>query len=415
MVADETAILEDINSFLEEIAQVRDEAEDNNENVVDFRPDAENYDDQRKLAYNIIFVIPLLPIIFVLIGGILKKSICFSISYILMWCSCTMMWLLLAIHLPIAVLLNDSCKFLDVVDQNVTATFNSSDGEIFEACLNNEKLVVTLGLTGNLNFRNQITFPTLGNITDDFQFSNLLSFDADAQSTNFTTFYGAGDDALTTINNLAVLSSNTIPNGLARYYTRDNITALTSTDYYTSGTASEISMDDLKNLLLAENSSINAFRLVVTKIQSNLTSVSALVSSIENNTQILVNRVDNASVLLNPLFGNVDDLIDTARCGFIGDAYYDTKAVMCSSVLGALSRIVISMFIIAILSLFSCCITIKLVRKVEWFQLQKKEDKERKLQQSFQPNQPTIVLMQPPGINGQQPGNQAMYYNSNKI
>ena len=415
LVEVESAILQSIDDFLEEITEVRDDADDNKNDVVDFRPDAEDYDDMRKLSYNILFVIPLLPIIFVLIGGILKKSVCFSIAYILMWCSCTLMWLLLAIHLPIAVLLNDSCKFLDVVDQNVTATFNNSAGEILQACLNNDRLVETLGLSGDLNFTNEITFPSLGNITQNFQFSSLLSFDSDAQAMNFTTFYKAGDDALSVINNLTLNSPNTALNSLARHYTRDNISALTSTDYYTSATTPEITLDDLKNLLLAENSSITAFTLVVTQIQSNLTSVSDLVASIENSTQILVNRVDNASVLLNPLFDSVDDLIDTARCGFIGDAYYDTKAVMCSSVLGALSRIVVSMFVIAILSLFSCCITVKLVRKVEWFQLQKKEDKERKLQQSFQPNQPTIVVMQPPGINGQQPGNQAMYYNSNKI
>eukprot|EP00483_Globobulimina_turgida_P005888 UN05898 len=74
------------------------------------------------------------------------------------------------------------------------------------------------------------------------------------------------------------------------------------------------------------------------------------------------------------------------------------------------------MFVIAVLSLFSCIWSVKLVRKVEWFQIQKKENKDRKLQQSLQPNKPTFVVMQPLiNSNQYQPGNggpaQAMYYN----
>merc|ERR1711971_560075 len=134
----------------------------------------------------------------------------------------------------------------------------------------------------------------------------------------------------------------------------------------------------------------------------------------------------------NPLFVSVAEVESAARCGFVGDAYRDTKAVMCSAVLGSLSRIVVSMMVIAFLSLFACLWSVKLVRRVEWWQTQKREEKEEKLQQSFQPNKPKIIVMQQQHghghgqHNGYQPGMgggmgrnmnmpqqaQGMYYNS---
>merc|ERR1712244_196851 len=177
-------------------------------------------------------------------------------------------------------------------------------------------------------------------------------------------------------------------------------------------------------LLDAESSSISAFNQTVNEIQADVAAVTDKVSDITLDTQQLVDDVDNASTILDPLFVKVDVLINETECSFIGDAYLDTKAVMCQSVLGALSRIVVAMFVIAVLSVFGCLISIKLVRRVEWLQVQKKDDKDNKLRQSFQPNKPTIVLMQPQrgsmiGHGGYQPGGnivnpaQGVYYNQN--
>jgi hypothetical protein len=304
------------------------------------------------------------------------------------------MWLLLALHLPIAILLNDSCDFIDIVDSNITHYIDGTAGDVFQACLTNDKLTDALGVGDSLNFTNQITFPTLGNITQEFQFSELMSFEDDAFATNFTTFYGTGDEALIVINNLTAISPKTGPNSLPTSFTRANISNLNSSAYYPYNSTLQVTLEDLKNLLLAESASISAFNRTVYKIRANLSSVSNQVSVIENSVHQLANRVDNASILLNPLFDAVDDMIDTARCGFIGDAYYNTKSVMCKAVLGSLSRIVISMIVIAVLSMFSCCCSFKLVRRVEWWNKQKKEEKEEQNQQLQQVNRPSIIVMQ---------------------
>merc|ERR1719411_245151 len=153
-------------------------------------------------------------------------------------------------------------------------------------------------------------------------------------------------------------------------------------------------LEELKGVMVAERLSITAFNETVQHIQQNISAVSAMAASIETDVQELVNNVDNASLLLNPLFVSVAEMESAARCGFVGDAYHDTKAVMCSAVLGSLSRIVVSMMVIAFLSLFACLCSVKLVRRVEWWQTQKREEKEDKLQQSFQPNKPKIIVMQ---------------------
>jgi len=162
-------------------------------------------------------------------------------------------------------------------------------------------------------------------------------------------------------------------------------------------------LDYLQRKMMAEAASISAFNDTVYKIRANLSAVDDQVEWLQRNVQDLVNNVDNASALLKPLFEVVIDVENAAECGFVGDAYQDTKSVMCSAVLGSLSRIVVAMFVIAVLSMVGCMWSIQLVRRVDRWQVQKKEEKEDKLQQSMQPKKPSIILMQQPQ-GYQQPG-----------
>jgi len=437
LVGVEAEIIAQVDAFMFQIEEVQLSLVETEGEVEKQREMVELHNGHRELAYNIIFAIPLIAIVFILFGGILKKPLCFSLSYVCLWFTCTLMWLLLAVHLPLAVLLNDACNFLDVADQNFSAVFpqtmdagNASVGELFDACVADEGLTDTLGLSEFLNFTQQITFPSLGNISQEFQFTELIAFEDDAFSTNFTTFYATGDAALLTINNLTAHSPLALggDGALLVHWDRSNVAALNSTAYYPINTDAQEALDELKGVLEAESLSIEAFSDTVERIQSNVSAVSAAAASIEADVQDLVSAVDNTSALLSPLFASVAEMDSEARCGFIGSAYRDTKAVMCSAVLGSLSRIVVSMLVIAFLSLFACLCSVKLVRRVEWWQTQKREEKEDKLQQSFQPNKQKIIVMQQqpqlgayqPGGNhghghGHMPQSQGMYYNAQHL
>merc|ERR1719229_1663001 len=135
LVNDSTVILEQMDDFIDSITTVRDEVEDVEDKVTESRDLVETHNGHRELSYNIIFAIPLIAIVYLLFGGVLKKPVCFTFAYCYLWFSCTLMWALLAVHLPVAVLLYDSCAFLDVVEQNVTSTINGTAGEVIQACL----------------------------------------------------------------------------------------------------------------------------------------------------------------------------------------------------------------------------------------------------------------------------------------
>jgi len=402
----EDVILNQTDFFIENINEVEGKlmtVEVEMESGFATRDHLEEYNGHRELAYNVVFAVPLIAVIYLLFGGVLKKPMCFTLAYCYLWFSCTLMWALLAVHLPIAVLLHDSCDFLEVVDQNVTGTIGGTPGEVFEACLTGEPLADTLGLSAFLNFTEEITFPSFANLSNDFQFDQLSTLEVDANSTSFTTFYGKGDDALLTINSYTAASD--FADGYV--WTRDNISAFDSTVYYPLNDAEDIAtratLDDLQGVLMAEEESISAFNETLSDIRYDLYAVNVQSEELEQSVQALANNMDEASDLLIPLFDSVHDMEEAAECAFVGDAYHDTKAVMCAAVLGSLSRIVVAMFVIAILSMLSCMWSIQLVRRVEWWQTQKRQEREDKLQQSMQPKKPSIILMrQPHGY--QQPG-----------
>jgi len=404
LVDEKANITQAMDGFIETVTEFRDYVETAEDDVTESRTTVEELNDRRELSYNIIFAIPLVATFYLLFGVVLKKPACFTCAYCYMWFSCTLMWALLVVHLPVAVLLNDSCDFLDVVDNNVTSVINGSTGEVAQACLTGDPLVATLGLSTYLNFTHKITFPSLGNISDNFQFNQLDEFEGDAFSINFTTFYSEGNDALMAINNLTSTSPYASYNLTSLVWSRENIASLDSSWYYplnvsnvTDETATaKQTLDDLQDLLMAESVSIAAFNMTVYKIRANLSAVDLQAEDLEHCVQDLANNVENASSLLTPIFDAVEDMEAAAECGFIGDGYENTKLVMCNAVLGPLSRIVVAMFVIAILSMVGCVCSIQLVRRVDRWQEQKKQEKDDKLQQSMQPNKPKIILMQQP-------------------
>jgi len=411
LIDSEDVIVASIDTFASALRSVGEQLADAQDSVLDARGTVDEYNEKREQAYMAIFVVPLLPIVFILFGGILLKSACFSIAYVCLWFSCTLMWLLLMVHWPLAVIMHDSCALLNVVDSNISAVVDGAGGaatdsaiQVFQACLDNTKLTEVFDV--DLDFVNEISFPTL-DIGDSFSFAALTSFEQDAFAVNFSTFYAQGDVALLAINNLTSSSPYLGPRSLVANYSRDDdISTLNSSAYWPVDSVPQQTLEELKGLLLAEQASIDAFNATVFKIRANLTAVNTAVAEIEGDVQSLTDRVNNASLLLDPLFVNVETMVNTTRCGFIGDAYYDTKAVMCEAVLGSLARIVLSMFVIAILSIVSCVLSFKMVRRVEWYQKQKKDEKQQKLQQSMQPNhnKPNIIIMQQNPDGSYQPG-----------
>jgi hypothetical protein len=89
------------------------------------------------------------------------------------------MFILLAIHLPLAAVVSDGCVYVDEHQGLLNETFTGDKANVavvINACLLNTSLITALNLTEELNFANQITFPDLPPINQSFDFPALDTF-----------------------------------------------------------------------------------------------------------------------------------------------------------------------------------------------------------------------------------------------
>ncbi len=213
-------------------------------------------------------------------------------------------------------------------------------------CLDDDRLVEILGLDDQLSFTDNIEFPEMGDVAEDFQFDGFSNFSDDAQTVDYTTFYGPGNDALDGINQLiadcletVTVSSVVVYDYAActankgRHYGRSNYTGIDPSDYYDPSDAlSEQQWEAMANLtdvLYVETLTLSAFEDVADDIKAEIQAVVDQSAVIENDTAAAVDRVNDAEAVLDPVFVIVDGIVDTARCGFVGDGYLDIHHVLC--------------------------------------------------------------------------------------
>lgn len=315
-------------------------------------------------------------------------------NYACLWLSFVLMFFLLTIHLPFAMVLQDSCALIDKVDDNVTSYVDGTPGDLIESCLNNTAIGSVFNLTSQLGFREQIgdALNQDVNLTGAFNFPGLDSFE---QEVDLSTFQEKGNIALANIN--SNINACDVPSCVnTTYYTRDNITSFDPNNFFTNNTLDSAtrwgnSTRD-KIIIGAETASITAMQSVIDKITGNLTTINNAAIDIKNDTEDLNARLNNVSTLLNPLFDRVDIILETAKCGFVGEAYYGMKDVMCSQVLGALGTMVVCMLLIAFSSFCACCCAFKMVRRIKPL---KSEEEEAEEKQKMQPPQQIIMVASP--------------------
>jgi archaellum component FlaC len=428
---------DDITSSIDDFSEMisdNDELITEQKELIDDKlgPQLEEFNSIREQAYNGLFAIPILPIVFALLGGLFKLSICFTLTYILLWFSFTFMFVLLAVHLPIAALLSDICGLFDEIDKNVTGTVGNNDfAKIFASCLDDSSLLDVFGVSDDLNFTSLISFDALDQLDlgSAFNLTAFDSFENSAFNLSFNTFYENGNEAIKFINNVTAYISNNVYTETPHVYTRENInTTFPDVDYYYPNVDLTPSTDDDNakralqasvDVVMAEKLAVTEFNNTINKIKANMSNIVDQANHLEGTVDLLVKNLTKAEQLLDPVFVQVEAVFDVVTCGFIGEAYWDVKDIMCGQgVLGSLARIVVSMLVIGICSVVACCASVKMVRKIEWRNLQAKEAKSASKSQNQspyknqneqrpmlgQPQQPTVIVMQQPmsmGMQGQ--------------
>ena len=137
----------------------------------------------------------------------------------------------------------------------------------------------------------------------------------------------------------------------------------------------------MTDVLFMEHLTFTVFQSVADDIRLEIQAVADQAEVIESDTFYAVARVDEAESVLDPVFVVVDGIVDTARCGFVGNGYLDIHHVLCEDVMGVLARIVVAMMVVAVTSLIACCCTVKMVRKSYWLKQQNMAKKRRKSSQ----------------------------------
>jgi hypothetical protein len=385
----------DINDML---VEARDDYDDS------YRPEAENINDTRELAYEILFAAALVPIIFVVLGGILRKSICFTMAYALMWFVFFVMCLMLFIHLPISVGLNDTCKYIDSHDDDMTEVLGNKTGKLVQACFDDTPIAEVFGMSDDFEFA-AIDF-------GDFNLSEVesaLTFDSlDGFLVNLTdidplsTFGETVDELLVAVNSLVencvCTSDGTRANDR---YNRTNIfdlDSITANDYYNSasGIPAEVEAYELLNqtayatqlTVSAETSASAQFDAAVIDLLSDAEGLKNVTQNLKEDVLHFFTIFELVAVILQPLLDKANEIIANGKCGFIGVAYEGFKASMCENILASLSTMVLCMFLICIFSCVSCCLSMKMVRKIDPVM---SEEYERR--QLFPNGQPQVIIM----------------------
>ncbi|MES1911123.1 MAG: hypothetical protein MHM6MM_003607 [Cercozoa sp. M6MM] len=200
--------------------------------VEDVGHDVEEYDKMRYVGFTILFVLPLAAA-FVLggFGVLLKRSWPFWLNFILGGIAAVrsssavpmmkrfghthvhvqiLVWLLLAVHLPTAMVMSDGCTYISIKESNLRSVLDGQAGDVAQACLDDTPLVAALNLTNELDFREALVFPSLPNISSAFSFSELSNFQSQVHALDVQReFGGPVDQALYYLGNLTVAKDAT--------------------------------------------------------------------------------------------------------------------------------------------------------------------------------------------------------------
>ena len=129
------------------------------------------------------------------------------------------MFILSAVHLPLATVLSDVCNYVDTI--NVTGSVRGQGGVILNACLYNLNLIDVYNLQSQLNFTSQVVFPSFQNPAQKFSFSQLNTMQTQIASLTPASF---GTQSGSTFTSITALGANCGANIAADLTTLNTLT-----------------------------------------------------------------------------------------------------------------------------------------------------------------------------------------------
>eukprot|EP00475_Leptophrys_vorax_P037253 TRINITY_DN6397_c0_g1_i4.p1 TRINITY_DN6397_c0_g1~~TRINITY_DN6397_c0_g1_i4.p1 ORF type:complete len:574 (-),score=129.01 TRINITY_DN6397_c0_g1_i4:36-1757(-) len=234
-----------------------------------------------------LLLIPLFAVVVLFVAAVMNKKSLFTCNACNLWCAWFFMSILLAVHLPLAVLLSDGCIYLDdhETSQSYNSLINNADAErVLNACFDNTGLGAALNITDKVAFINQnwtSQIPSTQDVTNAFNFPLLESFK------NLTDAINTGDVINFTLLNESITVFNQQPtnckNNTGNWDNTNVLNATLVSNNLTCLVANQTFLV-IQNLLTAKTTADNK----IAEIKQNLVNVIIAVSNVKGNITILV-------------------------------------------------------------------------------------------------------------------------------
>jgi len=337
----------------------------------DIRPEITKWNNLRTIIFSLFFAFPLLPIILSAFTILTKKTIFLTIQNGLTWFTCSLISIILGIHLIITVVLADICALNDVVlNEGIAGIEDMKDNagaDIIQDCFDNIPLLEVFNMSGKLDFGETIDLDFDFNTTSAFNLDNLADLRATIAFTSTSTFNGRGDAALQACNDLIAGADDPTPQ-----LTRDNIYNVSASDYYTSGAKQDelhILISTAQTTMDLEADAKTDFTALVTNMQGDMDDIVYYTENLKNTIVAIEMRFDDIKNQTAPILAASNTLL-RAECGFIGVTYRELDESICLKMAPSIAAMCLSMILVVLMLLPVCCIGLYLKGN-----LQKREDR----------------------------------------
>jgi hypothetical protein len=190
-----------------------------------YKSTAAGYDSFRNTAVFVLLALPCLALLAAFAGAALVSPVPFTAYYWVGYIASFFVFLLFAVHLPLAVVVQDTCAYMASVDADFGKVDALGDGGTFlNASIYNRSLIDAFNLSAQLDFVNQINFD-VPDVRANFTFAPITNFTSAVLALSLQTF---GFDAQLLTNALVALNATSSLCSPPGAYTRANVQSCAS-------------------------------------------------------------------------------------------------------------------------------------------------------------------------------------------
>jgi hypothetical protein len=311
--------------------------------------------DEVRWTFTILFFgLPFICFALVLAGFCLKNSACLRCNIVVSFFQLFICWLMFTFHLPIAMVLSDTCSYMAQVESNPLEALNLTEtsSSVFLACLANTSLVDAMNITDDLQFADLVWFPDpMPDADTMFDLQTLYDYEEDALNQTVADFYDA--DVVDTA--FSALNVYTDPD----VFDETNIESCDPTVYTDTTEVRTLKWDIITGLDAADSANNTA-----TEINQNVTGLVSAADSLKTDTNVIISDLDGVVAQMDPIIDNTEGFVTSAYCGSIGDQYFLFKVALCDVETTAFSYLALSFFMIGVFQFFNLWVNIVMIKRI---------------------------------------------------